>query len=559
MMKKFCYLFVFIFSIQIHFAQENNALDGDVFGTEQFLESFQKNKERILQLEKDFLSRKQLKNITNDTIFIPIRAVIVRKEDGSGGVLEQDVLDAIKRANQDFSGSNLWFKLCGDIDYIDETWLYDFRRRHEDRLVEMNSVLNVINIYFVNSIDKEVSPSIGAYAYYPNSSKKIVVMTNGLTNGYSRTLSHELGHSFGLFHTHRYNNRITDELVDGSNCNSAGDTICDTPADPNLSDRVNTDCNFVLTMYDSNGDVFDPSTKNIMSYARKECRDEFSPQQLARMNAIYYLYLEELVCTTFKVDFGADVRKNCKGLLKVNFSDYSVGAIAWKWDINGDGLTDYTGRKFTHIYDEPGLYTVRLTVSNGIEELVKERKGYIKVGADEIIASKVYMTLQHAANNIPVNWKLTDYNGRVLYGGRIVNPGETIQKTLYIKPDQCYTFNVYDTKGSKSYNYSLVTDTGIALATNSVEQNTYFRTAGFPESKIILYPNPASTEINILLQDIPMPDSYEIYNSFGRIVLRKDNSTQQNTKIDVSKLIKGVYYVIFKRGNENFGAAFIKD
>lgn len=558
-MKKFCYLLVFIFSIQTHLAQENNALDGDVFGAESFLESFKRNKEKILQLEKEFLLKKQQGKVTSDTIFIPVRAVIVRKEDGTGGVSNQDVLNAIKRANEDFRGSNLWFKLCGDINYIDETWLYDFKTRHEDRLVEMNSIINVINIYFVNSINKDVFPTIGGYAYYPGSTKKIVVMTNDLTNESSHTLSHELGHSFGLFHTHRYNNRITDELVDGSNCNSAGDLLCDTPADPNLNGRVDNDCNFVLTMYDSNGDVFNPNTKNIMSYTSKECREEFSPQQLARINAIYYLYWQELVCTTFKVDFGADVRKNCKGLLKVNFSDYSVGAIAWKWDINGDGLTDYTGRKFAHIYDEPGLYTVRLTVSNGIEELVKERKGYIKVGADEIIASKVYMTLQHAANNIPVNWKLTDYNGRVLYGGRIVNPGETIQKTLYIKPDQCYTFNVYDTKGSRSYNYSLVTDTGIALATNSIEQKTYFRTAGFPESNIILYPNPASSEINILLRDIPMPDSYEIYNSFGRIVLIKNNRTQQNTKVDINKLTAGVYYIKFKRGNESFGAAFIKN
>ena len=47
---------------------------------------------------------------------------------------------------------------------------------------------------------------------------------------------HEMGHFFGLLHTHGYSNTVkTDEFVDGSNCNEAGDYFCDTPADPRLS------------------------------------------------------------------------------------------------------------------------------------------------------------------------------------------------------------------------------------------------------------------------------------------------------------------------------------
>ena len=50
--------------------------------------------------------------------------------------------------------------------------------------------------------------------------------------GNDTTLSHELGHYFDLYHTHETS--FGTECPSGSNCQSAGDMVCDTPADPNL-------------------------------------------------------------------------------------------------------------------------------------------------------------------------------------------------------------------------------------------------------------------------------------------------------------------------------------
>ena len=168
----------------------------------------------------------------------------------------------------------------------------------------------MINIYFVNSINKDSIFPLGGLAYVSNKTG-YVMMTNGATNSVSTTLSHELGHIFGLRHTHGPSNDVrTKELVNGSNCTSEGDLLCDTPADPYLWNRVNQNCEFPYIIQDANGDVFVPDTRNIMSYSH--CSLYFSQQQLARVNTIHHLYWQDLECTTFKADFEADVQQSCK-------------------------------------------------------------------------------------------------------------------------------------------------------------------------------------------------------------------------------------------------------
>ena len=103
---------------------------------------------------------------------------------------------------------------------------------------------------------------------------------------------HEIGHFFGLNHTHGPSNtELTEELVDGSNCNVTGDNICDTNADPQLSNSVvDSSCDYTGNLSDANNEVFVPNPLNVMSYSRKICRTVFSDQQYARMNAIYQIF-----------------------------------------------------------------------------------------------------------------------------------------------------------------------------------------------------------------------------------------------------------------------------
>jgi phage-related protein len=93
-----------------------------------------------------------------------------------------------------------------------------------------------------------------------------------------------MGHFFGLYHT--FDQDFGVELVDGSNCETTGDLVCDTEADPtDEGDHLPyPDCNYTGPyMTDANGDYYVPPTNNIMSYYSFDCICRFTPQQYNRM------------------------------------------------------------------------------------------------------------------------------------------------------------------------------------------------------------------------------------------------------------------------------------
>jgi hypothetical protein len=190
-----------------------------------------------------------------------------------------------------------------------------------------------------------------------------------------------MGHFFSLLHTHGPNNNgTTTELVNGSNCDTDGDGICDTPADPALSyTNVDEDCNYIGSATDANGDTYNPDTKNMMSYSRKECRQYFTEQQLARMYAFYMTTKSYLSCPSFNANISVNESETCDNLLTVNFESKNDNALEWHWDIDGDGIIDYHTQNPSHTY-ESGIYDVILTLSNKSGTIHKKFVNFIKVG-----------------------------------------------------------------------------------------------------------------------------------------------------------------------------------
>jgi PKD repeat protein len=80
------------------------------------------------------------------------------------------------------------------------------------------------------------------------------------------------------------------------------------------------------------------------------------------------------------VDFTADKIVGCAPLT-VSFTDKSsVDVIDWQWDVDGNGVVDYLADpEPVHTYTSPGLYTVKLTVSNFVDSAVLIRTRYIRV------------------------------------------------------------------------------------------------------------------------------------------------------------------------------------
>ncbi len=210
---------------------------------------------------------------------IPIKAHIIRTTAGTGGYSMANLNAAVALMNTYYANANMQFFLCGGVNYIDNSTYYDFDSNDEAAMTAAHNVSDNINIYFANSASIGSSAVCG-YAYYPGGPNTIIMANSCANNG--STLSHEMGHFYSIIHTH---GGSSNELVNGSNCTTEGDELCDTPADPNLSGLVNGSCVYTGSALDANNQAYTPNTNNIMAYSRKSCRTMFTAGQYARINA----------------------------------------------------------------------------------------------------------------------------------------------------------------------------------------------------------------------------------------------------------------------------------
>jgi hypothetical protein len=228
--------------------------------------------------------------------YVPIRPHIIRQSNGTGDFSLANLNQVIAITNSYYllNGYGIQFYFAGTTpDYIDNDQLYAGFPYPEGSSVDGRDAYNAMNQYYVNRI---TNPNVGGYARYPYNdivSTRSFILNEAwdLDDMGNRLIPHELGHSFNLYHTFG-NSSITDELVTrgaGANCTSAGDLICDTPADPyNMAGvKLYGGCpqyDPSSTARDANGDPYSPSITNIMSYYFP-CTHDFTPGQYERMQA----------------------------------------------------------------------------------------------------------------------------------------------------------------------------------------------------------------------------------------------------------------------------------
>lgn len=209
---------------------------------------------------------------------------IVRDSLGEANVTEADILGEVAGTNSLFEDICVSFEVC-EFRYID-----NFQWDTLDAVggVEWSQMLTAhhqayrINIFYVNHIIDP--PGVAGFADLGGINNTqgggiCIVKPGG-------ALTHEMGHYWGLEHPFEGG----DELVDGSNCQTANDQICDTPADPYVPFQdpalyVDGDCIFIAQLQDANGDWYDPDVGNIMSYY--PCACHFSYEQYWRMANTY--------------------------------------------------------------------------------------------------------------------------------------------------------------------------------------------------------------------------------------------------------------------------------
>lgn len=231
----------------------------------------------------DFLAD-QPKNLLgqekNLSFTVKIFVHIINEDDGSAGVSEAEVRDEIDRLEAYYAPHDICFSLVG-IDEINDS---EYGASPGDTISPAQSNQLIVDYPPIpHVVDVYILPSNiffrGTAYNIPNT---YLLIYAGRFN--TPHLAHEMGHCLGLYHTHE--TAFGSELVDGSNCNGAGDLLCDTPADPGLSGNVNESCVFTGMMTDGNGDSYNPDVTNTMSYAPFSCRGLFTQDQEDRMHNI---------------------------------------------------------------------------------------------------------------------------------------------------------------------------------------------------------------------------------------------------------------------------------
>ena len=279
-----CLLMVFVFSSPL------NGQDYFLSATEldEKAEKFlaQTRKERIkysVQEASKFTSR-HLKNNNVNTIWIPVQIHIA--DNGARQAIDFLALSyLLADVNEGLRSANLQLYSCGPTNIINDPNIYTLYTSNNS-LLDNHDVPGKLNLYFVDDLRASAyGASYCGSSSYPGQGERIVMSTGCF--GYSKesTMLHLIGQYLSLFPTHGPNG-ATPEFVDGTNCSTAGDEICDTPADPRLNQSgYMSGCSYVApnTVVDPKGATYNPDTTNYMSYATWDCRDHFTPQQKARM------------------------------------------------------------------------------------------------------------------------------------------------------------------------------------------------------------------------------------------------------------------------------------
>lgn len=370
-------------------------------------------------LEKQEQNQKKNPNPNTPPVYkIPVVVHILHNY-GPENIPDANVKDAIRILNEDFRKQNADISqvvaafqgITGDAEIEFELARLDpngnctngINRIATPKTYKANdqSKLNMwprnmyLNIWTVNSI----ASGAAGYTYLPatvNSQPSIdgiIILYNYFSSispssvGTARALSHEVGHWFNLAHCWGSTNQP------GVSCGDDG--VTDTPVTKGW-----TSCNL------TNNKICNPSieenVQNYMEYAY--CQRMFTVGQCTRMRTALQsgtaqrnnLWSSSNLAATglsspatlCKADFKVNKTVVCTGT-SITFTDLSWNKTptSWQWDFDNNSTTDATTQNPTYSYSAPGVYSVKLTVSDGSSTQTTTKTSYITVLGNATSAS----------------------------------------------------------------------------------------------------------------------------------------------------------------------------
>lgn len=203
---------------------------------------------------------------------------LVRNSNGSGGQPTSVIAQEMNFLTATYASHQIYFVNAGSDEILNTNFQNDIDQNKYNAIVNTQVASNALNVYLLDNSSNFNQGLANDRAVVIGGS----VVGQNLTP--SAVVAHELGHCLGLYHTFEY--RMGDELVDGSNCLTAGDLVCDTPAESRAYNFTeNSSCVYTAGYQDANGQTYNPDLRNVMDYMRPSCLEHFTDGQSDRMKA----------------------------------------------------------------------------------------------------------------------------------------------------------------------------------------------------------------------------------------------------------------------------------
>lgn len=246
-------------------------------------------------------------------------------------------------------------------------------------------------------------------------------------------------------------------------------------------------------------------------------------------------------------NFYSDKNDYCAGD-DVVFTDNSYGTPeSWSWDF-GEGATPATATgkgPHTITYSTSGLKNVTLTITNGTDQHVLVKKNYIQIagsapddagtitGESNVTVNETQTYSVADQDNVTFIWDIpSQWTGNSTTNAIDIKfTGTSGTGTITVTPK-----NGCGEGASGSLEITSSPSTGI----NDIDDNIFS-----------IYPNPAKNYITV--QGIESTD-ISIYNSTG-ILVKKVDKEDINSRIDISNLGPGIYYISIVTDNKIYTKA----
>lgn len=244
-----------------------------------------------------------------ETIYVPIKFHLIADGQGNGRIKEYEVFDELCNLNEAYAPHGIQFYVSGGFNNVNNSNIYNTPGGNIGSLQmaaqKLSKGKNHLNIFVTAKADS--GSGLGTTLGYYSPSLDLVVIRKDQMGKFNGTVPHEVGHFFSLMHTFNgwdsqaYNKNthgnpvnskfspggVLNELQNGSNCDDAGDFLCDTKPDYNFGFGWNG-CNpFTDQIKDFNGDIIDVDEENFMGYFIGCSKYHFSDMQIAMVKEDY--------------------------------------------------------------------------------------------------------------------------------------------------------------------------------------------------------------------------------------------------------------------------------